>query len=167
MLFVTTRATRTLVNEEQHEFQIEEYKSLREEIARHNNSRRVMETSIILGLAALYAWLYEKNCSFSSQFLAIYYMPIIIVILGVIREYGFRVRVNQIADYIREIEIYYYNGSSPFGWETNLWILRNKSRSNMALGISVVLFWILLFVISLGLSVVLYRSCAAGFVFGP
>lgn len=134
-------------------FLVEEYKALRAEIAFHASHSRVVESSIALGAAAIFAWAAKKATPELRGY--IWWLPPVLALLGSIREYGNKVRSLQIADYIKKIEEYFLKEGTPEGWEQFL-AEKRKCTRNHALGISSYAFWTLMLLSTV--SVALFMS---------
>jgi len=127
-------------------FLIEEYKALRSEIEFLSSHSRVLESSIVLGTAAIYAWVAKERPADIEKF--IWWVPVILSVLGSIREYGHKVRTFQIAEYIRQIEEYFQKDATPSGWEHFL-VEKRKFKKNIALGLSTFVFWLIMLISTL------------------
>ena len=133
-------------------YYLEEYKSLRDEIARHDSSRRYIESSFAIGLVLIYGWMFEHRNDINNT--VIFYLPLLFIIVGLTREVAYRFRSNQIARYIHKFENYIWDRSpddAPWGWETYLKKVRTEPYKRVML-VSVVLYWFLSAVLCLFLS---------------
>lgn len=132
---------------------LEEYKALRSEIAFHANHSRVVESSIALGSAAIYAWAASKATQDLKVF--IWWVPVILSFLGAIREYGNEVRTRQIAEYMKKIESHFLVTGKPEGWEHFLDHKRDQ-KGNQILDFSHYVYWLVMLTSTISLAI--YKS---------
>lgn len=118
-------------------FLLEEYKSLRAEILYLVPQSYLFEATVLVGVGAVYSWLFSRDPSNVNPL--VWWLPCGMTVLGAIRELGVRIRLFQLADYIRRIESDFLNDENC-GWEHFLHSVRNNMR-NILLGMSNVLIW--------------------------
>ena len=118
-------------------FLLEEYKALRAEILHLVRQSYLFEAAILVGVGAIYSWLFSREPN--SVNALVWWLPFGITVLGAIRELGVRLRLFQLAEYIRKIEPEFLSGEIG-GWEHFLFSVRKKMR-NTLLGISNILIW--------------------------
>ena len=126
-------------------FLLEEYKSLRAEILYLVRQSYLFEAAILVGAGAIYSWLFSRDPNSVSPL--VWWLPFGITVLGAIRELGVRLRLYQLAEYIRKIEHDFLSDETS-GWEHFLFSVRKKKR-NTLLGISNILIWTSFVVITL------------------
>ena len=132
------------------EFLLEEYKTLREEIVLHVNHGRQIEIALVLGIGAIYGWAPHENAGEIINL--IWWFPPLLAALGAFREWGHRVRIFQIAEYIRKIETHFLKAPAPLGWEHYL-VEKRKLSDNVVLGYSQYVYWITLFIATSGIAI--------------
>lgn len=109
-------------------FLLEEYKALREEIKFHSTHMRNIESAIIIGISAIYSFYitkYEclaKNIDACGEYykfsLTILLIPVILSLIGFLRQIGSYARVKEIAGYIYKIEYFFLKKNLEVnGWE--------------------------------------------------
>ena len=118
-------------------FLLEEYKALRAEILYLVRQSYLFEAAILVGVGAIYSWLFSRDPNNVNPL--IWWLPFGITLLGAIRELGVRLRLFQLAEYIRGVEREFISGETG-GWEHFLFSVRKKMR-NTLLGISNILIW--------------------------
>lgn len=118
-------------------FLLEEYKALRSEILYLVRQSYLFEAAILVGVGAVYSWLFSRDPNNVNPI--VWWVPFGITVLGAIRELGVRLRLFQLAEYIRKIEHDFLNDETG-GWEHFLFFVRKKMR-NALLGISNILIW--------------------------
>ncbi len=126
-------------------FLLEEYSALRSEILYLVRQSYLFEAAIFVGVGAIYGWLFSKDASGVNP--VIWWLPFGITFLAGVRELGVRLRLLQMAEYIRQIEPKFL-GNDTDGWEHFLWSKRRKVK-NTLLGISNILIWSSFVVITL------------------
>ena len=131
-------------------FLLEEYKALRAEILYLVRQSYLFEAAILVGVGAIYSWLFSREANNVNPI--VWWLPFGITVLGAIRELGVRLRLFQLAEYIRKIEPNFLSGETG-GWEHCLFSVRKKMR-NTLLGISNILIWtsfvVITFLVALG-----------------
>ncbi len=131
-------------------FLLEKYKSLRTEILYLVRQSYLFEAAILVGVGAIYSWLFSRNPSDVNPLA--WWLPFGITALGALRELGVRLRLLQFAEYIRKIE-HDFLSDQTCGWEHFLFFVRKKLR-NTLLGISNILIWtsfvLVTFLVALG-----------------
>ena len=90
-----------------------------------------------MGVGAIYSWLFSREPNEVNPL--VWWLPFGIAVLGAIREVGVRLRLLQLAEYIRKIEHDFLSDETS-GWENFLFFVRKKMR-NTLLGISNILIW--------------------------
>ena len=105
-------------------FLLEEYKALRAEILYLVRQSYLFEAAILVGVGAIYSWLFSRAASSVNPI--IWWLPFGITVLGAIRELGVRVRLLQLAEYIRKVEPEFVQGEAG-GWEHYLFSVRKKN----------------------------------------
>ncbi len=118
-------------------FLLEEYKALRAEIIYLVKQSYLFEAAILVGIGAIYSWLFSKEPNIVNPI--IWWLPFVITVLGAIRELGVRFRLFQLAEYIRKVEQEFLAGKVG-GWENSLFSLRKKMK-NTILGLANILIW--------------------------
>lgn len=118
-------------------FLLEEYKALRAEILYLVRQSYLFEAAILVGVGAIYSWLFSRDPEHVSAL--IWWLPFGITLLAAIRELGVRLRILQLAEYIRRIEPEFIGGENG-GWEHFLFSVRRKMR-NTLLGMSNIFIW--------------------------
>lgn len=97
-------------------FHIEEFKQLREEIARHDNAKRQLEILAITGAALVTAWLVANNEKLQQENIRIlWWLPLVLAVLGYSLSRSYVRRSKQIGRYIAKIEHAY--AAKAGGWE--------------------------------------------------
>lgn len=132
-------------------FLLEEYKSLRAEILYLVRQSYLFEAAILVGVGAIYSWVFSRETGDTSPLL--WWLPFGITVLGAIREIGVRIRIYQLAEYICKTESEFLSEGS-LGWEHFLIFVRRKKR-NTLLGMSNILIWtsfvVITFLVALGI----------------
>ena len=118
-------------------FTISEHASLREEILYLIKQSYATENAVVLGTAALYTWAFTNTSAEISRI--VWWLPVLVAILGGIREIGIRSRVAHIGRYLMVVEKA-LRPESELGWEHYLADVR-KSMKGRILGITSGLFW--------------------------
>jgi hypothetical protein len=95
------------------EIHLSQYSLLREEVVSHVAETRRVEVYAVGGVAAVYAWLVTHGIELSAA----WFIPVMFPLLGAIRSYALFKRVQLIAIYLRDLEVYWFGASSPHGWE--------------------------------------------------
>jgi hypothetical protein len=125
------------MNESDTTFATNEHAALREEILFLIKQSYITENSVVLGTAALYAWVFTNSSLEIPR--VVWWIPVLVAILGGIREIGIRSRVAQIGRYIMGIEKN-LRSESKLGWEHYLANVRKNVKGKI-LGITSGLFW--------------------------
>jgi hypothetical protein len=99
------------------DFWLIEFDALRREIELHVSERRKIESQVVVGLAALYAWAFslEKDAA-EFLFHAVLSIPPILILLSFFRWSSIHLRTMKIGEYIRKREEAIF--SKKVGWET-------------------------------------------------
>ena len=126
---------------EEHEiqFHLEEYRSLKLEVEYRVKSTERIEYLIIVATAAVYVWFTEQAIP-----PLMWWLPVILPMLGLVRQYGLLLRIMQVTEYIRLVEEKFCIEQLK-GWENNLRDLRRSPRGYI-IGLSGYFLWLLLFV---------------------
>lgn len=118
------------------EFQLEQYKSLTQEIKDLLKEARQLELYCGGAVAALYSWYATVGLTSDIG----WYLPLLIPILGVIRSWAFHERARQIAGYLMKIEATELGANGNLvGWESHYSKIRSHGITPSGL-----LFWLLL-----------------------
>ena len=108
-----------------HEFHLEEYKRLVEEIQTIRQSASEFERYAIFAMAAFYAWYFSLSSPAVGHFPLLHYapwIPVMLSILGVARAYLARRSILSISQYVSKIEDMYSlaaldSSTTLQGWE--------------------------------------------------
>jgi hypothetical protein len=121
--------------------QNEQYEMLRREALAIVSETRKLETLTATATAAIYAWLVTtKGMSYYAWFI-----PAALVFLGGIRCKALALRIDEIANYLVDIEIRLLgNTEKPSGWER--WC---KDNPNSKITYTAIAFWVVLFALTL------------------
>jgi hypothetical protein len=120
------------------QFHLEEYKTLRAEIASDDADIRRLERLCAAGCAAVWVWLFG---GIDDAWPGLAFVPVLIVFFGWLRATILYRGMLRIAEYIRHIEAQY--ACTPLvGWETFLNARRNESQlTTLTMFRSSHLFW--------------------------
>ena len=120
------------------DYELEEYKSLVQEIQKLAQEARQLEVYCAGSVAAIFAWFVSSDLSH----FAAWFLPVIIPILGLIRSWALYERARRISEYIRIVESQRFDASKQAkGWET--WYSKIRRHGLTPSGI---LFWCVLLV---------------------
>ena len=124
------------------EFQIEEYKSLTQEVRDLLKEARQLELYSAGAVAALFSW--YATVSFASA--AGWYLPLLIPVLGIIRSWAFHERIRQISIYLIKVEASLLQSENEEleGWENYYAKIRTHGVTP-----SGIVFWLLLTLVCL------------------
>jgi hypothetical protein len=114
----------------------DQYKMLREEIAKLVEESRKVEIYAVTAVAALFAW-FLTHPTTPRLPLAAWFIPSTVVVLGFIRSTALFKRVGLIASYLRRIEDKYFTDLDLPGWER---FYASKGGSN-PLSFTAFVFW--------------------------
>jgi hypothetical protein len=107
------------------EFQLEEFKALRREIEMRSEDQRLMERSVILGDAAIYALLnFPKQLGYEQQgpyAWVAWYVPSALAFLALVRWLDSLATIRRIALYTRQVE---QRVMPDGGWEMHMFDVR-------------------------------------------
>jgi len=118
------------------EFQIEEYKSLTQEVRDLLREARQLELYCAGAVAALYSWFFTVNLSNYGG----WYLPLLIPVLGIIRSWAFHERIRLISSYLVRIEASVLPSEGELGgWESYYAKIRTHGITPSGL-----MFWFLL-----------------------
>lgn len=122
-------------------FHLEEFKSLRSEIEARLKDSLMFAQYCLLGSAGVIAWLAttDPNKITPALFQAAWWIPFILCLFGSLRAYAMLSRIMEIAEYIRVIEKAFASKEIR-GWEHFLERKRRSAKSNVLAGVSIV-FW--------------------------
>lgn len=99
------------------DFWLIEFDALRREIEIHVSERRKIESQVVVGLAAMYAWAFSlENAVAEILFRAVLGIPPILILLSFLRWSSIHLRTMKIGEYIRLREE--TNAPPKTGWET-------------------------------------------------
>ncbi len=87
-------------------FDLAEFDALRREIELHIAERRKIENQVILGLAAIYSWLFTRDATFPAYlFKAGLAIPALMVFLGFVRWMAIQLRTMKLGEYLSGVEV--------------------------------------------------------------
>ena len=133
------------MNEQQFQFIIEEYKSLKAELQSLVKELRTLETAAIAGIAAVYAWLAKDPAN--QVLVGAWWIPILFPLLGAFRQVAVLSRIMDLSEYIQLTEKR-LDLSAPQGWEGFIKEKRTKLRGK-AIALSAFVFWFVLLLITI------------------
>lgn len=124
------------------DFQIEEYKSLTQEVRDLLKETRQLELYCAGAVAALFSWYATANFTNTVG----WYLPLLIPVLGVIRSWSFHERIRQISSYLIKIEASLLQSENKelVGWESYYAKIRTHGITP-----SGIVFWLLLTLVCL------------------
>ena len=123
------------------QFNLKEYEALRKEIDFVANEIKIFERYAVLASGAIWAWLVTQH---NSSFIA-WFLPIVLALTGFLRNWGLRMHLRRLAEYIRKIEDDQLRGSEIGGWEKYLGNDQGLRRQLINY-----LVWIVLVIIAVG-----------------
>ncbi len=132
------------MNEQQLQFLLEEYKSLKSEIEYRVKATERIEYVAIVAVAAIYAWITQRTTPVSEF---VWWIPFLFPVIGIIRQFGLIIRLMDIAEYILKIEKEICL-ERPKGWEHFLKIKRVYNFSAVIISTSSFIIWLLLFLVT-------------------
>lgn len=132
------------MDERQFIFLVEEYKSLKAELASLVKESRILETGAIAGTAAVYAWL-AKAPSVDIVGLG-WWIPVLFPVLGLFRHLALTMRIMHIAEYVQQIEDAVCV-RKPKGWEKFL-AEKRATILGRSIGVSSIIFWFMLLLVT-------------------
>jgi hypothetical protein len=133
------------------EFHLEEWKSLREEIAANGKETRDTERNIVIACFVIWVWvLKEKDCAYWPALV----LPPIAALLGMWRCNALGNATWNIGEYLKKIETE-YRFSPDLGWEHNFRGEVGESPQQHRLGVTATVFWSILVIGSILMSVLI------------
>ncbi len=131
------------------EFHLEEWKSLREEIAANGKETLDTERNVVIATFAVWLWvLTQRDCAYWPALL----LPPVTVALGMWRCQALGDAMWDIGQYLRKIEKTY--GLPALGWESHFRGERGENPRQHRVGMTRKVFWRILLATSVIISVV-------------
>jgi hypothetical protein len=99
------------------DFHLKEYESLKKELGELVEHSRKLEIYVVAGIAAFYAWYLTGQAPRPPR--EALYIPILVVFLGAFRSWSVLTRIQEVAQYIRDLEqVFALSDRKLIGWET-------------------------------------------------
>jgi len=118
------------------EFHLKEYDTLRNEIMSRVDEARSVAQFVIIASGAILVWLITNKSNKSIPDIA-FWLPFIMVLLGLIRSLAVLTTISRITKYLRMIETIICKDGPLSGWESFVEAERNYLSDSAA-----VVFWI-------------------------
>lgn len=130
------------MKESQIQFHLEEYRSLKAEVEYRVKATERIELVVVGGIAGLYAWLSKEGIAAPE----IWWLPVVLVIIGALRQIALLNRIMEVTSYVREIEKNFCQNEIG-GWEHFLKNIRQSPKGHLV-SVSGYLLWIFLLFIT-------------------
>ncbi len=131
-------------------FHLKEYESLRKELEFLSNDLRTLEKYVVVSIAAVWTWLLTHQSSFPVTnpviFLTAWGMPFLFSSLGTIRALSLYKGIEQIGEYIKNIE----DAFDIQGWENT------QVRISFFFRNSLIAVWIILNLVAIAIPLVIF-----------
>ena len=128
------------MNDQQFQFHLEEYKSLKTEIEYRVKGTDRIEYVLVAAMIATYAWLVSNGSDLKNN-QWIWWVPVAIPIIGALRQAALLRRIVHLSEYIRTLEQVLCSKNPPTGWETFLLGKRRKELSARLISITGFVLW--------------------------
>ena len=100
-------------------FHLEEFKSLRDEIARLDQAKRQYEIFTIMGIGLITAWLFTQQSTIEADNMTIiWWSPLVVAALGYAQTRAYVRRSYQVGEYLNRLEDSF--AARGLGWEAFL-----------------------------------------------